>query len=350
MTSPAEHAGHGPADLEQAWRSLPAAAGQALEAQRLTDWPGGPVLAAVDAAGVRHLLVGLPQPVPIRSARPSRGLRVEVRQLRTSQSAERTWMDLSCPDAALHRLFTALGDEILQALARATAHDPTAVTNIIERWRRFWTVPADGLSRDAQLGLLGELWLLTRWLPTLTFDAVRSWVGPLGGRHDFACSQVSVEVKSSGASSGPTLHRIHSLDQLAHPTIGTLCLLSIRLNADPLGPVSLDVLIDEARQRAARDDAIADELDQRLASAGWTPADRGRYATTWRVAGQTLYDVRSDFPRLTRESFPSGVPSGVVDIGYTLDTSVCDPWIIERDPSRDSRIALLAGETHTAHD
>lgn len=343
MTTPTDGATHAHADLEQTWRSLPPAAGQMLEAQRLVDWPGGPVLAAVDADGVRHLLIGLPQPVPLRSRRPSRGLHVDVRRLQTRQSGERIWMDLSCPEAVLHRLFSSFCEEILQALGAVTAPDPAPALNIIERWRRFWSVPAEGLSRDAEVGLLGELWLLTRWLPVLTLDAVRAWVGPLGGRHDFACSEISVEVKTSGASSGPTVHRIRSLDQLADPAVGTLCLLSLRFIADPLGQISLDNLIDEARRLAAAEDAVADELDQRLAGAGWTPADRGRYGTTWRVARQALYEVRSDFPRLTQDSFLAGIPSGVMDIGYMLDISVCDRWLAEEGPTDGSRVAPLAG-------
>jgi hypothetical protein len=343
VTTGADRTGHTPAGLDQVWRSLPPAAGEMLEAQRLADWPGGPVLAAVDASGVRHLLIGLPQPAPIQPPRSSRGLHIDVRRLRTRQSGERTWMDLSCPEAAFHRLFSSLCDEILQTLAATTSPDPAPVISIIRRWRRFWTVPVEELSRDAQIGLLGELWLLTRWLPALTLDAVRAWVGPLGGRHDFACSEISVEVKTSGASSGPTLHRIQSLDQLADPVVGTLCLLSLRFIADPLGQISLDNLVNEARDLGATDDIIADELDQRLAGARWTPADSGRYGTTWRIARQALYEVRSDFPRLTQDSFPSRIPSGVTDIGYTLDTSVCNQWLVEEGPSDGSRIATLAG-------
>jgi hypothetical protein len=311
----------------------------------LADWPGGPVLAAVDASAVRHFLIGLQQPAPIRSSRPSRGLRVEIRRLHTRQFDERTWLDLSCPEETLYRLFSSLCGEILQTLATAASPHPAAAINVIERWRRFWSVPAEGLSHEAQMGLLGELWLLTRWLPTLTLDAVRSWVGPFGGRHDFACSDVSVEVKSSSASSGPTLHRIQSLDQLADPVVGQLSLLSLRFIADPLGQVSLDNLTEQARRRVAAQDPIAYELDQRLAGAGWTPADLGRYGTTWRLARQALYEVRSDFPRLTQDSFPSGIPSGIVDVGYTLDLSVCDPWLVEEEPTDTSRLSPLVGDS-----
>jgi hypothetical protein len=32
-----------------------------------------------------------------------------------------------------------------------------------------------------------------------------------------------------------------------------------------------------------------------------------------------------------------------MDIGYTLDISVCDPWLVEEGPTDGSRVAPLAG-------
>jgi hypothetical protein len=214
------------------------------------------------------------------------------------------------------------------------------VAEVIDRWRAFWSVPPEGLSREQQLGLLGELWVLTRWLPAVNVRSVRSWEGPLGGRHDFAGSTLSVEVKTSGAPTGPTVHRVQSLDQLGAPVSGALLLLSLRFLPDPLGDITLDAVVERARQAAAGD-GVADELDRRLAAVEWSPADIGRYARRWRLSHQLLYEVTGSFPRLTTDSFAQGLPDGVVDVGYTLDMSACAAWRIEAAPGPGTRLIDL---------
>ncbi|MEU7971015.1 PD-(D/E)XK motif protein [Micromonospora sp. NPDC049089] len=342
MTSDAEQRPGSPEGLEILWRSLPTPAGLLLEAQRVAEWPGGPVLAAVDATGRRHLLIALPAADAFRAPRASRGLRAEIRRLKVHRADENTWIDLSCPEPALQRLFTSFAEEVVGTLAAGASANPDPITEAAERWHKFWSVPTDGLSLDAQVGLIGELWLLTRWLPSLTRAAVRSWQGPLGGRHDFIGSRLSVEVKTSGSLTGPTLHRIRSLDQLAPPVSGVLYLMSLRLAGDPLGEITLDDLIRQARAMAEHDDLLADELDQRLASTGWTPADLGRYDRSWRLLHQALYEVSEGFPRLTSASFPGGLPVGVTDVGYTLDTTACESWLVADEPGATSRLSALA--------
>ncbi|MET8310917.1 PD-(D/E)XK motif protein [Micromonospora sp. NPDC005173] len=328
-------------DLDSRWSDLPIPPSAALEARRVASWAGGPVLVGVDAAGGRHLLVGLPNAAPVRVIRPVRGLRIERRRLRVRGAEEGEWLDLVCSDATLHRLFSPLCRDVVRTLAQRTSPDVEAVLGVVERWRRFWSVSPNGLGREAELGLLGELWLLTRWLPVLNLPAVRSWVGPLGGRHDFACADISAEVKTSGAPAGPTVHRIHSLDQLAEPETGALHILSLRFIPDALGAVSLDAVVEDARRQAADDSETAEELDQRLASVGWTPADRGKYLTTWRLASQVLYEVGEGFPRLTNAFFARQLPPGVHDIAYSLDMTSCAAWMIDDRPNCNSRLWVL---------
>ncbi len=322
--------------LAGTWAALPPPAGPLLEATAVGDWVGGRVLAAVDSDSRRHLLIGVPvgsPPVPGRL----NGLQVTTRRLRVA-GLEGVWVDVVLLDDTARGVFTVLATDILDAVRDATDPDPGLIGAVITRWRRFWTTSSEGLSAEARLGLFGELWLLTDWLPDLTEAAVRSWRGPLGGRHDFVSETVSVEVKTTGTATGPVLHRVQSLDQLDEPGSGRLYLLSLRVVRDPLGGHTLDGLIRTARTAAASA-GVADELDDRLAAVGWTPAHTGRYGQQVRVVTQDLYAVRADFPRLTRATFPTGLPVAVTDVGYTLDIAACGPW---RVPVGDHPRAALA--------
>lgn len=328
-------------DLDARWASLRRPGGALLDAEHVTDWPGGEVLVAIDTDGRRHLLVGLPESASTVRVRPLHGLVVKTRRMKV-RGGEHLWADLELSDPRGARSFSTLCVEVLDSLSHALTADGALLTQVIERWRRFWTVAPDGLTPDERLGLFGELWLLTQWIPTLTTNAISSWRGPLKGRHDFVSATVSCEVKTNGTSTGPLTHRITSLSQLDEPGEGELYLLSLRMVADPLGPYSLDDLIDTVR-KAARilGDAAVDDLDDRLGAAGWTPADRGRYDERIRVGTQQLFHVEGDFPRLVAGTFPDGLPDGVDDVTYTLDTNACGPWLVASGPDERGPLAAL---------
>jgi hypothetical protein len=201
------------------------------------------------------------------------------------------------------------------------------------------------LTADQQSGLFGELWLLLNWVLPITPGAFSAWHGPLGGRHDFVTSSTSVEVKTTRSNTGPIVHRISGLDQLAPPSSGKLYLLSVRAVRDPLAADSLDSLIDRALEAArVLGPTTADALDDRLSAAGWATTDVGRYSETYRVTVQELFVIEADFPRLTADAFPEGLPPGIVDVSYALDTSACRPWRIAEAPTFGGPLAGVGSE------
>ncbi len=333
-----------PSELESRWAALLPPGGMLLSAESVVDWAGGRILAALDSDAHRHLLVqvpaGAPRPAPVR---PLQGLSCDSRDLRVD-GTEGRWIDLALGDARGEAAFTLLCADVLHAAGAAPGPDPAVVTGVVERYRRFWSPASDGLGREARLGLTGELWLLLEWLPVVTPASLAAWQGPLGGRHDWVTPDVSVEVKTTGSATGPVVHRVHSLDQLDHPGTGTLYLLSVRAVSDPLGGHSLHGLVARARAAAtAAGDPAHDALDERLGALGWSLVDEGRWTDPFRVTSQALYRVDDTFPRLTRQSFPDGLPAAVTDVAYGLDASACDEWKVASSPSASGPLSVLAG-------
>lgn len=324
-----------PGDLELRWRSLVRPHGDRLSAERVRDWAGGPVLVAIGSTGARHLLVRLgDEPAQLQLPSPVAGLHLNVRRLHPTGDPDSLWVDLSPSDPSGERPFFGLAADIVAELPLAGPPDPAYVFLVLDRWRRFWAGTRGGLSREEQLGLLGELWLMLEWLPRLSLPALNAWVGPLRGRHDFVTPALSIEVKTAGAATGPVVHRITRLDQLDEPGTGELQLLSLRAVSDPLGPDSLDALLERARGAAESSGAACSALlDQRLRAVGVTLQDAGRYAEPLRVVQQELFRVSNGFPRLTSSTFGSGLPAGVSDVTYSLDTSACRPWLITSEPA-----------------
>lgn len=328
-------------DLELRWRALARPTGDRLAAERVRDWAGGPVLVALDAAGIRHLLVRVDHNRALHLPRPVAGLGLAVRRLHPPGQPDAAWIDLASADRSWHRTFCGLCADVIAELPDDGPAEPAALLTVLERWRRFWASDRDGLSRDEQLGLLGELWLLLEWLPRLTVNALTAWQGPLRGRHDFVTGTVSVEVKTTRTATGPVVHRVARLDQLDEPGTGELYLLSLRAVPDPLGSDDLDTLLTRSRTAAAAAGAACIALlEDRLLAVGVKPGDAGRYTEPLRIAQQELYRVAPDFPRLVPASFPGGLPGGVVDVAYSVDTSACRPWLVSDKPGADVLWAL----------
>jgi len=328
-------------DLELRWRALAPPVEDRLAAERVRDWAGGPVLVALDAGGARHLLVRVDHDLAVRLPRPVAGLGLAVRRLHPAGQPDAAWIDLACGDPSWHRTFCGLCADVIGELPAEGPAEPATLLAVLERWRRFWANDRDGLTRDEQLGLLGELWLLLEWLPRLTVNALHAWQGPLRGRHDFVTETVSVEVKTTRTATGPVVHRVARLDQLDEPGTGQLYLLSLRAVADPLSRNDLDTLIGRARTAAHNAGATCGALlEDRLQAAGVHRDDVGRYTEPLRIAQQQLYLVGPGFPRLVSGSFAEGLPSGVVDVAYSLDTSACGPWLLSDSPAANLLGAL----------
>lgn len=331
-----------PTDLELRWQALGVPLGERLSAERVRNWAGGPVLVALDSEGSRHLLVRVDPNHEIKLPRAVAGLTTNVRRLHPSGEPDASWVDLTSSEKAWHRPFCGLCADVISELPSEGPPNPAAMFAVLERWRRFWDTRSDGLTRDEQVGLVGELWLLLEWLPHLSASAITAWQGPLRGRHDFVSPTTSVEVKTTRTATGPVVHRVARLDQLDAPGTGLLYVLSLRAIADPLGQASLDNLLLRARVAAATVSATCTALlEHRLAALGVTPADDGRYTQPLRIAQQELYRVDPNFPRLIPNSFPNGLPGGVVDVAYSLDTSACQPWLVSSTPQNSPLTTLL---------
>ncbi len=309
-----------PQDLDALWAAVTPPAAQGLNGRPL---PGPQrVLVAVDHDGRRHLLIEIPVDADVPRLSATRGLDITVDQLSVGTSPAATYIDLACTDTTLIPAFAAVAVDLHAAVGLRQRDAVGAVAATLRSWRWFWTVDDIGLSGETALGLFAELWFLERWLGLP--QGVAAWVGPTGNRHDFVTAAASVEAKGTRIrSDGAATHRIASLDQLDDPESGQLWLFSLRVVPDPLAANTLPGVVQRVIDGlGAHPDALL-TLRERLAQAGWTPAHASRYQQRWRVVAEELYRVSAGFPRLTRRTFPQGLPAGVGDVTYTIDLAAC---------------------------
>jgi hypothetical protein len=296
--------------------------GDALHVKPVAKVSGVEIVAGVDSAARRHILVKLGEGMPDPSEQRTRGLSLRVRELAEPGAERGRYIDIECQDAAGHAAFGLIGNEIIEAMGPDGSDPGSTVSHVVDRWRRFWgQLPQSTLTVSEQIGLFAELWFLLIWLGTRVplSEAVSRWRGPLGARHDFESSKLSVEVKASMATRG-TSHRIHGITQLEAPDAGDLFLFSLQARNEDGARNSLPAIVTHGRQLAATDVAIAERFEDLLARAGYSASHEAEYdKLRLRIVAEELYHVSEDFPRLIRGNFPGGVPRGVEGIEYDIN-------------------------------
>lgn len=311
------------------WAGLSQPGARELVAQPHPSCAG--VFVGIDQSGSRHLLVRVPPETPEGQLLRTRGLLAQLCPLQLENEPLGMWADVSCLDPSLNEMFAAVADDLAAEVTEHPTATMAAVQRTLDRWRRFWGLERQPMTEEQQLGLFGELWFVDQWAPSL--EVLQTWVGPLGNRHDFVSSNLSVEVKTARSSDGYASHRISSLDQLESPEAGELLLFSLQLIEDAGAGNSLSGIVNRIQRRLHDRPDLLLTLDDRLTAIGWTPLSKQQMTRTFRITSQGLYRVEGAFPRLTKSRLGGSPPDGVVSINYAIDMAACAPWLIARTPA-----------------
>jgi hypothetical protein len=275
----------------------------------------GVVLLAIDAAGLRHVLIPVAADFPAAHDRRSGGVHLTTRPL-VDATHQRQYLDLACQKMHLNNVFTHLAEEVLDSLRDRAIQPLHACRQTLQRWRELLDREASSiLSTEALCGLFGELWHLVR-IATKSDRGLSAWQGPYGARHDFTADGCALEVKTT-ARRDDWKFRVHGLTQLEQPHDARLYLCAMRLELNGASGSSVPDLI----QAALNASIDRHDLLDRLSKIGYDQRDEVHYrqlrleVIDWRV-----YEVTGSFPRLTAASFNQpGHPTGVSDVHYTID-------------------------------
>lgn len=229
--------------------------------------------------------------------------------------ADQTWLDVS---ARSHHeeLFTLLTNKVVYAI-RVEGRDPAvAVARIIDELRAALRPVVPDLSHAEQIGLFGELWVLSNVLfSTVGPRVCYLWSGPDSERHDFVGEGVHVEVKTSTRSEPK--HEISRVDQLRAPRGKRLLLVSLLLERSLGGEETLADRVDEVREKLGNAGPAIDVFEAQLAKVGWHEGLRQTGSLLrFNFRDVHVFEVTGPFPRLPDDYMP---PPGVSGIRYTID-------------------------------
>ncbi len=300
--------------LEELWR---AAAGRSSDSAFRTASIGvetdqGPLLAAVDRADRRCLLLPIAAKHTLKEDLDGRAVTLRRRALEDEQSY-RTYACLELVDAGLTDLFTALCIEIIDRVAATPDRSIPTLRAVLSEWRALLAGAREALTPSALAGLFGELVVL-RQLVEIDPGAVAFWTGPGGSAQDFHRGADAIEVKTTVSPEGRRI-RVHGIDQMDLAPPGRLVLRWFRLRTDQ--GISVPELVDDIREKS--DDPASFQV--RLAAYGYRETEREVYARRlFEVAEERAYEVGPGFPRIVPSALVGdGAVAGVGPVEYVVD-------------------------------
>lgn len=182
----------------------------------------------------------------------------------------------------------------------------------VREWQAFMARTHRPLSSDAQIGLLGELWILRLLADTsLGAGALDCWQGPLRSAQDFHVRGGAIEVKST-VRTGSFLARINSIEQL-DGNLAPLLLCAFRFEENTDG-VSLVGLVRELRERFGIA-GVQRGFEALLMVMGYLDEHAALYGRTLTLKNAKAFRAEGDMPRLMRDALPAAIRSAA----YVLD-------------------------------
>jgi len=196
---------------------------------------------------------------------------------------------VECANEDLVETFRVLAIDVSHRVnARRLRPTPQEVSQALARWEELLRAKRS-LSRDEEIGLWGEMWLLLQ-LPDPRL-AVAAWRGPHAEWVDFVGGGVGIECKASRRR----LEHFVSQEQVTRP-LGDLdvCLLSMWVDFDATGGTTLNEMVSTMDQR------LIDRRDfeEKLLETGYSRADAHRYKVRLRLLEPPLVFPIQAVPRV----------------------------------------------------
>lgn len=298
------------------------------EARIVSYWPGGLVIAALDSHRLPELWVELSEKnndtlgVKTKPTKAGRGLLLQVESV-TVDSRECKVLSIKLGDIGFAETFSSFADLLVDDIFsdKTLSGKQVEVELKIAKWVDFFSSSKSRISREAILGLIGELHFIDQWLDSQSVK-YSCWTGPLGESKDFRGENIDVEVKVTGNAGGPLVHKISSLDQLQPIPTKQLYLFSMRVALGSKNKFRLEDLINKVCKNPIFSDRLASSsyFAEAISRFDFDEGIAEEYST-FEILDERIFLVNDDFPRVRRESFLA-LPE-ITSLQYNLDlTSV----------------------------
>jgi len=192
----------------------------------------------------------------------------------------------------------------------------------------FDRVTPNGLSREKQQGLFGELSFMLALMKTIGPErSVAAWHGWDSANQDFKLGGLGIEVKTSSAKRHTRIF-IANEKQLDESSWNRLILTLVKIESNVAGGLTLPVIVGVVRDSLKEYPGARSDFNIRLLETGYSD-DQAHLYSDVSFLGKSIghFEIRDQFPRLTEKNLPTGVG----DVTYSILASDLEEFEISAD-------------------
>lgn len=228
------------------------------------------------------------------------------------------YIGLSRSDDGCLSLFERMLCDVIEYLASIKTKNSSQLRNFLSRisnWQAFMSRTKSGLSRQEEIGLIGELIVLFEIL-TIQHnytEVLSNWSGPVNGLHDFQFCNGAIEVKSSISNDSFSIDVFDS-EQFETKDIDVLMLIGIKLVVSRNGR-TLNDLVSEIRDYLSENINATEVFNDKIGYYGYNDDDSEQYNIAFKSHDIFLYNIDDEFPSIRRKDIPNEVSA----LSYKID-------------------------------
>ncbi len=290
------------------WRTINVSNSGPCEVRAGRRFPGNEEALLVNFVSLsNHLVDNLPQ---------GQGFMVLLTEL-TAGNDNSKWIAICRQSAGNLDFFSMMVEDILASIENLNDENQDTVFKLfikrIVAWQDFMKKNKEGLlSSEEEIGLFGELEILTDLIKQSSSKMVNYWRGPLNGIQDFIFGRGAIEVKTT-ISTKDFFAEISSLDQLDCSAVSPLYLACINLKIGADGE-TLTEKISEIASLLNGDKPSLFIFRNCLLHAGYRLDTDDKYIRQFQRQRIRIFEVNDSFPTLTSHSVPLGIKKAQYEI------------------------------------
>jgi hypothetical protein len=223
-------------------------------------------------------------------------------------------------------IFVSLASSICSKCIETKSTQSDIVRNALDEWREIFLGNPEGLGINELAGLIGELITLEEIAAVHGANALETWHGFEGERHDFSRKNYAIETKTKN-SIGLDVS-INGISQLEPPENGKLILRFLRLENAAINEsnISIPYLVKSICQHGVSQGKLIENILKAKASIQQV----SQITHCFKLIETSSYEVTDNFPRITPASFKNNqCPYGVAGIKYKINLGNTEPYKLE---------------------